>query len=50
MPIDAEPIAQVINGWIHKVYMPHWATCPFADSFKKGKRMPKEEKKNLLPS
>lgn len=39
MPVDATPVSMVevkegIGQVIH-VYVPHWSTCPGADSFRK---------------
>jgi len=41
MPIDVKPV-QMIQvkediGEMIPVYIPHWATCPKAKNFKKGK-------------
>ena len=42
MPLDAKPIQAVQVkegiGEVVTVYIPHWATCHGADSFRKGKK------------
>jgi len=46
MPVDPEPQTMVVTtkndkAWVSKTcYVPHWATCPNADDFRK-----REEKK-----
>lgn len=36
MPVDIETITVVtVNGEVVKGHMPHWATCPAAQQFKK---------------
>ncbi len=36
MPVDVKKISLIDeNGKVHQGYNPHWASCPFAASFRK---------------